>query len=127
GRNVKLVDSLIDYLLQKNGQKLFLEIKSALLHEGDLALYPDAPSLRGQKHIKRLLDLAQKGSRSALLFISSWPWVRAFAPNEGIDPEIALLLRQAHREGVIVRAINITLDSRNWAVLLLDQDLPVFF
>lgn len=127
GRNVKFVDSLIDYLLQKNDQNLFLEIKGALMLKGDLALYPDAPSLRGQKHIKRLLDLVRNGRRSALLFISSCPQARAFTPNEGTDPKIALLLRQAYREGVIIRAINTALDSKNWGVMLLDQDLPVFF
>lgn len=126
GRNVRLMDSLIDYLLKKSDQELFLEIKGAVMLKGDLALYPDAPSLRGKKHIQALMDHARKGGGSAILFISSLPKVRAFSPNEETDPRIALLLRQAQGEGVIIRAINLVLDSRNWEVLLLDQDLPVF-
>jgi len=125
-RNVRIGNCLIDCLLGKNGQELFLEVKGAVMSKGDLALYPDSPSLRGRKHIKTLLDHRGTGGRSAIVFISSLPAVRAFSPNEEVDPGIALLLRQAQNEGVIIRAINLVLDSRNWEVLLLDQDLPVF-
>lgn len=60
-----------------------------------------------------------------MLFISSLPEVRAFSPHEKVDPQIALLLRQAQNQGVIIRAINLVLDSRNWEVLLLNPDLRV--
>jgi len=125
GRNARLGNSLIDYLLQKSDQELFLEIKGAVMHAGELALYPDAPSLRGKKHIQALMDHARKGGGSAMLFISSLPEVRAFSPHEKVDPQIALLLRQAQNQGVIIRAINLVLDSRNWEVLLLNPDLRV--
>jgi len=48
-RNAKLGASRIDYLLDCNGKKVYLEVKSAVLREGDYAMYPDCPSDRGRK------------------------------------------------------------------------------
>jgi sugar fermentation stimulation protein A len=56
-RNFKINHSLIDYLIQHKNKKYLLEIKSAVMKYKNFAMYPDCPSIRGQKHIKELIDI----------------------------------------------------------------------
>ncbi|MCD6468856.1 MAG: DNA/RNA nuclease SfsA, partial [Thermoplasmata archaeon] len=53
-RNVRLGDSIIDYLFSRNNVLLYLEVKSAVLREKNYAMYPDCPSLRGRRHIREI-------------------------------------------------------------------------
>ena len=54
-RNARLGGSLIDYFLEIKGNPVYLEVKSAVLREGDFAMYPDCPTLRGQSHVVELI------------------------------------------------------------------------
>jgi sugar fermentation stimulation protein A len=56
-RNFRINHSLIDYLIQHKNKKYLLEIKSAVMKYKNFAMYPDCPSIRGQKHIKDLIDI----------------------------------------------------------------------
>jgi len=56
-RNFRINDSLIDYLIQRKNKKYLLEVKSAVMKYKNFAMYPDCPSIRGQKHIKELIDI----------------------------------------------------------------------
>ena len=62
-RNPPLGRSLIDYRLEGDAGILYLEAKSAVLRDGSTALYPDCPTLRGQKHVRELKDRAALGER----------------------------------------------------------------
>jgi DNA-binding sugar fermentation-stimulating protein len=56
-RNFRINHSLIDYLIEHKNKKYLLEIKSAVMKYKNFAMYPDCPSIRGQKHIKELIDI----------------------------------------------------------------------
>ena len=56
-RNFRINDSLIDYLIERKNKKYLLEIKSAVMKYKNFAMYPDCPSIRGQKHIKELINI----------------------------------------------------------------------
>jgi sugar fermentation stimulation protein A len=56
-RNYRINHSLIDYLIEHKNKKYLLEIKSAVMKYKNFAMYPDCPSIRGQKHIKELIDI----------------------------------------------------------------------
>ncbi len=56
-RNFRINHSLIDYLIEHKNKKCLLEIKSAVMKYKNFAMYPDCPSIRGQKHIKELIDI----------------------------------------------------------------------
>jgi sugar fermentation stimulation protein len=56
-RNFKINNSLIDYLIEHKNKKYLLEIKSAVMEYKNFAMYPDCPSIRGQKHIKELINI----------------------------------------------------------------------
>lgn len=116
-KEVKTGSSRLDYLLECNGEEIWVEMKSAVLREGEYAMYPDCPSIRGQKHIKELITLKEQGKKAMILFIGALPNVKKFKPYEKGDPEIAKLLRLAKKKGVEIRAIGISLLSSGEVVL----------
>ncbi|AIF70040.1 sugar fermentation stimulation protein [Palaeococcus pacificus DY20341] len=108
-KEVKVGKSRLDYLFEGPNGEVWAEMKSAVLREGKYAMYPDCPSVRGQKHIKELIELKEKGSKAMILFIGALPGVEKFKPYEKGDPKIAELLREAKAKGVEIRAICISL------------------
>src|SRR5690606_7075562 len=71
---------------------------------GGQGAFPDAVSLRGQKHLRELIGLAQSGQRSCLLFCVMHSGIRRVRPADEIDPVYGELLRQARAAGVLVLA-----------------------
>jgi sugar fermentation stimulation protein A len=124
-RNARLGDSLIDYLLEGEGNEAYLEVKSAVLRDGDHAMYPDCPSLRGQRHVRELTEHEKGGGKSIILFVAALPGVRAFKPNKDADPVLCDLLIKALRAGVVVKALNIIYEPRESSVCMVTSDLPV--
>jgi len=124
-RNTKMGGSLIDYLLEYDGKRVYLEVKSAVLREGEYAMYPDCPSSRGRKHIKELTDHARKGGRGIILFIAALPEVKAFKPNKPGDQEIYELLQDAYESGVGIKSIGLYYNPEDSFVYLYNPDLEV--
>ncbi len=123
-REVRIGNSRLDYLLECKGEEIWAEMKSAILREGDYAMYPDCPSVRGQKHIKELIRLKANGKRAMIIFIGALPGVRRFKPYIKGDPKIAELLKEAKKKGVEIRGISISL-LPNGEVILENEDLVV--
>ena len=95
-RNFKINNSLIDYLILYKNKKYLLEVKSAVMKYKNFAMYPDCPSIRGQKHIKDLTELqSQSEYQSIILFIAGMKNISAFMPNKKADPKIYELLKRA--------------------------------
>jgi sugar fermentation stimulation protein A len=121
-RNFKIDNSLIDYLIQHKNKKYFLEIKSAVMKYKNFAMYPDCPSIRGQKHIKELID---NSKNSIILFVAGMKNISAFSPNKNADPKIYELLKIAKNKGVKIKAIQIYFDEKRKSVILKNDNLPV--
>ena len=100
---VTLGESRIDFLL-RNGRDCYLEVKSCTLVEGDDALFPDAPTERGRRHVETLADAVERGFRSSVLFVVQRPDASRFRPREETDPAFANALRGARARGVEVYA-----------------------
>lgn len=124
-RNARLGSSLIDYLLESRRKPLYCEIKSAVLRKKSFALYPDCPSLRGQRHIREITSWTEKGGQGIIVFMAALSHVEAFRPNRSADPVIHELLVKASKIGVQLKAIQLRYDPVEAAVCLLDPDLPV--
>lgn len=124
-RNAPLDNSLIDYLLEKDGKGIYLEVKSAVLRGGNYAMYPDCPSARGRKHIRELTAYCRHGGRTIVLFMAALPGARAFKPNKEGDPELCRLLVEARQAGVELRAFNIVYQPHGSFIALVNPDLPV--
>jgi sugar fermentation stimulation protein A len=98
-------DSRIDFLLERAGEKSLVEVKNVTLTAaGDVACFPDAVTVRGQKHLRELMRASCEGYRSVIFFLVQRGEATSFAPADAIDPEYGRLLRQAANAGVEVLA-----------------------
>lgn len=100
-REVNYHGSRIDFLL---GGDTWVEVKSATCAEGAIALFPDAPTERGRKHLRELMRAVEEGYRAMVVFVAMMEHVTSFAPHGRIDPRFAALLRRAAEYGVMVKA-----------------------
>ncbi|WXJ81058.1 Sugar fermentation stimulation protein A [Moorella humiferrea] len=105
---VKTGSSRLDFLLTGSEPKLppcYVEVKSVtLVSDGNVALFPDAPTARGTRHLEELMGLKYRGCRAAVVFIIQREDADFFAPNESTDPLFARALRQAAEAGVEIYA-----------------------
>ena len=120
-REVPFGSSRFDFLLEKDGKKLFLEVKSVTLEENKVVLFPDAPTLRGVKHLEELLQAKRKGYECAVLFVVQLKGATLFRPNDATHPQFGETLKKVYRKGVkvLVMDCRVTPDS-----LFLDSPLP---
>ena len=81
--------SRFDFLLERRGERLFLEVKSCTLFQGALSMFPDAVTERGRRHLLELAALGETGSRGVVLVISQGPESRFFLPDYHTDPAFA--------------------------------------
>lgn len=103
-REARLPEGRIDFLLTRGSERCFLEAKSVTLVSKGRALFPDAPTSRGRKHLELLKQVVKQGSRAAVIFVVQRGDALCFSPNGSLDPGFALALRQAAEEGVEVYA-----------------------
>ena len=92
--------SRFDFNLEKGERRILLEVKGVTLEQDGLARFPDAPTLRGAKHLEELSRARAEGYESYILFLIQMKGCRAFAPNEETDPAFAAALRRAGEAGV---------------------------
>ncbi|MGC9353571.1 MAG: DNA/RNA nuclease SfsA [Mariniphaga sp.] len=104
-REVKFGDSRFDVFAENENEQCFVEVKNVTLKEGKYALFPDAVTTRGQKHLKTLLEVKKQGMRAVMLYIVQRSDVEIFAPAKEIDPDYAKALKDAVSEGVEVIAM----------------------
>lgn len=99
----KIGQSRIDILLSNSPDELcYVEVKNVTLVENNYALFPDAVTERGQKHLQELIDLKKQGIRAVLLFIVQRQDCDYFSLNNSIDPTYIQLLKKAMDNGVEV-------------------------
>lgn len=124
-REVKYGDenSKIDfYLVDKNQQATYIEVKSVTLLTDKQGYFPDTVTSRGQKHLRELMQMKQQGQRAVLIFAVLHSGITSVKAAAHIDPSYAQLLHQAKAHGVEILAyhadysfnknqINITLNN----------------
>ncbi|MFQ6013078.1 MAG: DNA/RNA nuclease SfsA [Thermoplasmata archaeon] len=107
-----LGESRIDFLL-RDGRDCYLEVKSCTLVEDGIALFPDAPTVRGRRHVETLTAAVAEGLRAAVLFVVQRPDAATFRPRDETDPAFGEALRQARARGVEVYAYRARFDGTN--------------
>ena len=114
--------SRLDFYLEQGEKKTFVEVKGVTLEENGVALFPDAPTERGIKHLKELERCISQGMDAALLLVIQMKGVRHFEPNRKTHPAFAEALLHAKKAGVSVMAYDcaVTPDS-----MTLDAPVPV--
>jgi len=117
--------SRIDWCLSdhEEGQSAaWVEVKNVTLGEGQEARFPDAVTLRGQKHLRELASMVAAGERGVLFFCVSHTGVTRVRPADDIDPEYGRLLREVVAAGVECIAWQASITPEN---IRLERPLPV--
>ncbi len=99
-------NSRLDFSLtnEETSEKLLLEVKGCTLVEEGLAKFPDAPTLRGKRHVEELIKAKQDGFNSAVLFLIMRDDAVEFSPNWEMDPEFSNTLKISKEKGVEIIA-----------------------
>lgn len=88
-----------------DGRKGFVEVKGVTLEEDGHARFPDAPTLRGVKHLEELARCRSEGYEAAVCFVLQMAGMVDFAPNDVTHPAFGEALRRAAEHGVEVLAM----------------------
>jgi len=96
--------------LKEKSQLHFVEMKNVTMAQGKTAQFPDAVTTRGQKHLRELMKLKEKGFGAELVFVVQREDCDTFEPAEAIDPTYAKLLRETIKAGVLVNAYSCRID-----------------
>lgn len=110
-REVTYTDSRLDLLLEGHDPPCFVETKSVTLVEEGRALFPDAPTLRGVKHLNTLIHARSEGYRAAAMFVIQRGDAEDFTPYDEADPLFGQTLRQAADYGVEILAYRCTVTT----------------
>ena len=107
---VKVGRSRLDFLIiDDEGQDLYIEVKGCSLTTNGVALFPDAPTTRGTRHVQELIDLKKKDHRSGILILILGPSASCFSPNFETDPVFSQAFVNAIEEGVEVYPVQLEL------------------
>ena len=116
--------SRLDLKLEKKGSpSCYVEIKNCTLVENHIALFPDAITTRGQKHLLELTELVEKGDRCAMFFLIQRMDAKRFSPADHIDPVYGEKLRRASKAGVEIIAYDVNIDLKQ---IQINQKLPIY-
>ncbi|MDR1404778.1 MAG: DNA/RNA nuclease SfsA [Candidatus Methanoplasma sp.] len=96
--------SRIDLYAEEGSKKMLMEIKGVTLERDGLALFPDAPTERGLKHVGELKDSLKEGYESYIMFLVQMRGPEAFSPNYDMHEDFAAAVEQACTEGMKVLA-----------------------
>ncbi len=101
-REVKYAEnSRVDFLLEEKGlPPLYLEVKNVTLRRDGVALFPDAVTERGTKHLDALSRMVEAGARSAILYVVQRKDCEAFSLAKDIDAAYSDMAKSAKKKGV---------------------------
>ncbi len=103
-REVTFSDSRFDVFAQNNQEQCFIEVKNVTMKVGDEALFPDAATIRGLKHLRTLMEVKKAGIRAVMFYVIQRRDITSFGPAKDIDPAYAAALKEAIESGVEVFA-----------------------
>lgn len=103
--------SRFDFYIEAGERKIFVEVKGVTLEEGGVVSFPDAPTERGLKHIRELMDARENGYECYLFFVVQMQGVNYFTPNDATQKEFGQALREARQAGVNLLAYDCIVSS----------------
>ena len=103
---VKVGDSRYDFCAEQDGRRVLIEVKGCTLEEDGIARFPDAPTERGVKHVRGLIEQARQGCRCIVLIVIQMKGVHTFQPNWKTHSEFGQALVDARAAGVEIVAVD---------------------
>lgn len=115
--------SRLDFFIEhQDGSRLFVEVKGVTLLVNGEALFPDAPTLRGVKHINELISCAESGDSAMVLFIIQMKNASCLKPNVATHPAFGEALKRAKEAGVELKAVDCIVTEDE---MVTDREIPV--
>lgn len=120
----RVYEGRFDFKLENDLSGAYLEVKSCTLVEDGRALFPDAPTSRGARHLRGLMQALRDElvDRAAVTFVIQRPDAVAFSPNDSTDPEFSRTLREAESNDVEIYALSCRV--MNWDLELIGE-IPI--
>ena len=116
-------ETRFDFLIKKNKQKIFVEVKNVtLFREKNIAEFPDSVTSRGSKHLLTLIDAIKKGYKSYLLFLVQIQNMEKFKIAKDIDAEYYNNYLIAKKKGVNFLAYRCDISSKK---IFIDKKLKI--
>ena len=116
-------ETRFDFLLEKKGQKMFVEVKNVTLFRNkDTAEFPDAPTARGTKHLLTLIDAIKKSYKTYLIFLVQIQNMKYFKIAKDIDEEYYKNYLTAKKAGVNFLAYRCDISSKK---IFVDKKLKI--
>lgn len=113
----KFGNSKFDFFLTNGIERCILEAKFCTLVKNGKALFPDAPTERGRRHVLELIKAKEGGYRACILFLIQRPDADSFSPNDEVDPKFGEVLREALKHGVEIYAYRSCFDGKSIKLL----------
>ena len=97
--------SRIDFAMERGGERWLLEVKGCTLERNGIGYFPDAPTVRGTRHLKELTQAVRQGWHAAVAFVMQAESMERVLPNRDTDPAFAEALCAAQDVGVQVLSL----------------------
>ena len=122
-KEVTYGNSRFDIYFESEGQKNFIEVKGVTLEEDGITMFPDAPTLRGTKHIYEMMKATEEGYGGTIFFLIQMKDVQCFRPNVTTDQEFAQALKLAATKGVRLLAYDSVVKEDE---IIIGDPVPIF-
>jgi sugar fermentation stimulation protein A len=115
-------NSRIDFVVEFDHQpSCYVEVKSVTLEDQGVGYFPDAVSIRGQKHLRELTELSKQGKRAMLIYLVQHSGISRMNLNSEVDPTYSSLLNHAVQAGVSIACYSCEICQSN---IHLNQPVP---
>ncbi len=117
-KEVKYSESRFDLFLKQNEDTqspkdcCYIEVKGVTLECDSVAMFPDAPTERGARHIHELIKAHSEGYRAVLVFVIQLDFAEYFTPNYKMDADFGTAVKEAYSKGVEILAYSCKISER---------------
>jgi len=118
----KYGSSRFDFYVEAGNRKIFIEVKGVTLEENGVAMFPDAPTERGVRHLNELAACVAHGYEAHIVFVIQMQGVRYFTANFKTHPEFGTTLATAVNAGITATAFDCLVTENT---LLINQPVKV--
>lgn len=98
-------NSRFDFYVERENEKIFIEVKGVTLEKDGVYMFPDAPTERGAKHLKELSECVKDGYSAYVIFVIQADFAKCMTPNKAADEKFSEALLSASKSGVKVIAL----------------------
>ncbi len=105
--------SRLDFMVEKDGEIIGLEVKGCTLENNGVAIFPDAPTERGTRHVNALMQMKREGKRAAIMILVFRKGAECFAPNRETDSKFTEAFENAMEIGVEVYPVKLEFKDKS--------------